>query len=401
LKKQSGFKLVLESLRSFLQNPLALTVGLCFAADSFLFGSWVAHIPHVKMQLALSEAQLGLALFGMPLGLLIANPFSPGLIARYGLSGVTLTSLILLALSFALPMWMPDRWTLMGALFLVGVSVAFLNVAINTCATNLERHQSIYIMSTCHGMWSAGGMLGSGLAAVLIRLGVDPAWHLTAIAIVVLLGSVWGLKPWLTQIPEDRRASEMRSGRPGFVWPNRLLLFMILIGVCISLGEGVAFDWSAVYLREELGARPALAALGFTCFSMSMMAMRFTGDVLIPRFGEQRLLYFSVLTSALALLIVVLSNTVWLGILGFFVLGAGVALGAPILFNASARVPGYAQGAGLATYATFSFMGFLVGPPLVGYLGEAFGLPWAFALVIVLLLASVLAIRFVRTEASV
>lgn len=133
---------------------------------------------------------------------------------------------------------------------------------------------------------------------------------------------------------------------------------MIFIGLSVSLCEGVAFDWSAVYLRDSLGATAQVAALGFSCFSLTMMAMRFTGDVLIPRFGERALLYFSAVLSIAAILVIILSGVPAVGILGFLLLGAGVALGAPILFNAAARVPGLAPGAGLATYATFSFCGF-------------------------------------------
>jgi MFS family permease len=171
---------------------------------------------------------------------------------------------------------------------------------------------------------------------------------------------------------------------------------MIFIGVAISLSEGVAFDWSAVYLRDTLGAPEQIAALGFTCFSLAMMAMRFTGDILIPRFGERNLLFFTALCSALALLTIIVAPAPLTGILGFLLLGAGVALGAPILFNAAARVPGLAPGAGLATYATFSFIGFLAGPPVIGFIGEKFGLNIGFAMVAALVLLTLAAIRTVK-----
>jgi MFS family permease len=180
------------------------------------------------------------------------------------------------------------------------------------------------------------------------------------------------------------------------VLPGRDLLLMIFIGLCVSLGEGVAFDWSAVYLRDHLGAPAQIAALGFTGFSLTMMAMRFTGDVLIPRFGEKNLLYGSAATATLALLVCIFSAGPVAGLLGFLLLGAGVALGAPILFNAAARVPGLKPGAGLATYATFSFIGFLAGPPFIGFIGELYGLPVGFGFVAVLMVLALGAIRAVR-----
>jgi MFS family permease len=145
-----------------------------------------------------------------------------------------------------------------------------------------------------------------------------------------------------------------------------------------------------------LGAPEQVAALGFTCFSFTMMAMRFTGDVLIPRFGERALLYFTALCSAFALLVIIAAPIPIIGILGFLLLGMGVALGSPILYNAAARLPGMAPGAGLGTYATFSFMGFLAGPPVIGWVGEYFGLAAGFALVLVLTLAATAAVRRVN-----
>ena len=371
-------------------------IGLVFAADSFMFGSWVTHIPHVKTALGLNDAQLGLALFGLPLGLLAANPISPRLIARFGLAPATNVSAVLMALCFVLPIWMPERWTLLGALFLTGAAIAVLNVAMNTCATNTERAEGVHIMSTCHGMWSVGGMVGSAGSAAMIAVGVAPWLHLTAAGLLVAAGAWIRLRPVIAQVPDEQRQAAVRTGSPGFVWPNRELLLMIYVGLTISICEGVAFDWSAVYLRDYLDAEAQTAALGFTFFSFTMMAMRFTGDAVIPRLGARRLLYFTAGASALALVVTILATAPWTGLLGFLMLGAGVALGAPILFNASARVEGYAQGAGLATYATYSFLGFLIGPPAIGWLAEAWGFPFAFSCAGVLVLTAMWAVYLLR-----
>lgn len=380
---------VFANLHHFLSHKTARAIGLTFATDSLMFGSWVTHIPHVKSSLGLNDAELGLALFGMPLGLLVMNPVSPMLLQRVGLVRITVLSTLTMAISFALPVWMPDRWSLMAALFLVGISIAILNVAMNTCATHVEREEGIYIMSSCHGMWSLGGMTGSGTSAVLIALGVNPRLHLGVVAALILLLAWFWLRPSLAAVPEAQTEEDTASR---FVWPTRDLFLMILVGFCVSLGEGVAFDWSAVYLRDTLNAPAQIAALGFTCFSLTMMAMRFTGDVLIPRFGEQRLLLFSAGLTVAALLVIIFSLSPAMGISGFLLLGAGVALGAPILFNAVARVPGLAPGAGLATYATFSFIGFLAGPPVIGFVGEAYGLGIAFGAVACLAFCSIFAI---------
>jgi MFS family permease len=367
-----------------------------------MFGSWVAYIPYVKTSLGMNDAQLGVALFGMPLGLLIMNPFAATTIARFGLARTTTFATVLLMCTFAIPVWMPDRWWLMAALAVNGMVVALLNVAMNTCATNIERSESVYIMSTCHGMWSLGGMVGSGTAAFLIAAGVDPRYHLAVLAVLISTLSLGWMRPILKTISVENAdpVPDMKEGIPStnkkFTLPSRDLLLMIFIGLTVSLCEGVAFDWGGVYLRDVLGAPEQVAALGFTCFSFTMMAMRFTGDVLIPRFGERALLYFTALCSAFALLVIIAAPIPIIGILGFLLLGMGVALGSPILYNAAARLPGMAPGAGLGTYATFSFMGFLAGPPVIGWVGEYFGLAAGFALVLVLTLAATAAVRRVN-----
>jgi len=399
---------VAANLRRFFSHPKSLATGLTFSTDSLMFGSWVAYIPYVKTALALDDAQLGLALFGMPLGLLLMNPFSPSIIARWGLARTTTWATVALMFTFALPVWMPEHWSLMAALALNGMVVALINVAMNTCATNIERAENVNIMSTCHGMWSLGGMVGSGSSALLIAAGFGPREHLTVLALLISAVALGWMRPILATIPDHASAEPLpldaglpdappaegnKAGGKKFTLPNRDLLLMIFVGIAVSMSEGVAFDWSGVYLRDVLGAPENMAPLGFTLFSFAMMSMRFTGDVLIPRFGERNLLYFTALCSALALVVIISAQGPIVGLIGFLLLGGGVALGAPILFNAAARVPGLAPGAGLATYATFSFLGFLAGPPVIGWIGEGHGLATGFVLVLALALAATIAVR--------
>lgn len=390
--RADAFRRILPNLIAFFKHPIALAVGLTFAADSLMFGSWVTQIPFVKANLGLSDGDLGLALFGMPVGLLAMNPISPWLLKRFGLVNTTVWATTLMAFSFVLPLWMPNQWMLFGALVFTGMAVAVMNVGMNTCATNIEETEGRKIMSTCHGMWSLGGMTGSALAAFMIKIGAFPPYFLTTQAVLLVIVTIVFLRPALAQVPEVEHADQ---GGSNFAFPKGDLLLMILIGASTSLCEGIAFDWSAVYLHDHLGAPEQIAALGFTCFSLSMMAMRFAGDALIPTFGERKLLYFTVFVSFWAIAVTIMAATPLMGILGYLLLGAGVALGAPILFNAAARVPGFAPGAGLATYATFSFIGFLLGPPVIGLIAEHYGLPRGFLMVAVITLSMALAVRHV------
>ncbi len=362
-----------QNLQTFFLNRQALAVGLVFSSDSLLFGSWVSHIPFVKQKLGLSEAELGLVLFALPAGLLVMNPLSGRIIARLGEAGACFWSAVGLALSMCIPINAPSTaWVVVG-LFLAGLAGALINVAMNTAATNLERAQGIVIMSSCHGMWSLGGLLGSGIAGAIIALHVPPATHVMAMAGVVLI-LTFLIRPLLATIPSSSRSAAGEKTGSSFVMPNRNLLLMILIGLALAMGEGAAFDWSAVYLRESLGARAQVAALGFAAFSLTMTAFRFTGDAIIPKIGGKRWLQIGGVVAALGLVVAIVLPYPITGLMGFAILGAGCSLGAPVLYAAALRVPGFPPAAGLATFATFSFIGFLVGPPIVGFIAEGFGL---------------------------
>ncbi|CCH01906.1 major facilitator superfamily MFS_1 [Fibrella aestuarina BUZ 2] len=371
-----------RNVATFFGSAQARAVGLVFASDSVLFGSWVSHIPHVKASLHLDDAQLGMTLFAMPAGLLTMNPLTGWLIGRLGPVQACFWAAIFLCLFMCIPVNAPNVWVLVGGLYGVGLSAALINVGMNTLATDVEKAHGISIMSSCHGMWSVGGMVGSAVAGVAIAQHVPPGVHVALMALLVL-GLTFLIRPALQSIPLT--VPEKASS---FVRPNIDLFLMILIGLALAMGEGVAFDWSAVYLRETLGASSQVAALGFGAFSLTMTLGRFTGDVIIPHIGGRRWLFIGGIVGAVGLLLAVLFPYPPVALIGFALLGAGCSLGAPILYGAALRVPGIAPAAGLATFATFSFIGFLAGPPIIGFVADAFGLPWGLVFVAATLLIS-------------
>ena len=376
-----------QAIFLFFLNRRALAVGLVFSSDSLLFGSWVSHIPYVKAKLLISDAELGLALFAMPAGLLVMNPLTGWVIARLGEARACFWSAIGLTLAVTIPINAPNVVIMVLGLFLAGLAAALINVAMNTTATNLERSESIVIMSSCHGMWSLGGLFGSGIAGAVIALHVAPPIHMLVMAGIILV-LTFVLQPILSQIPSSSRTETGEKAGSSFVRPNRDLLLMILIGLALAMGEGLAFDWSAVYLRETLGASSQIAALGFASFSLTMTGFRFLGDAILPKIGSQRWLQVGGVLAAFGLFFAVIFPFPATALIGFALLGAGCSLGAPILYGASLRVPGIPPAAGLATFATFSFIGFLAGPPIIGFVAEGFGLYYGLLFVAVVLLIS-------------
>lgn len=358
---------------------MARTVGFVFAFDSFLFGSWVARIPYIKYQLGLNDAELGLALFALPIGSIIMNPFTSRIIRKIGAARASVLGGVGFFLSVLLPINAPTAAILTVGLLVMGALTALLNVAMNTCASNLERSEGIRIMATCHGMWSLGGVLGSSVAGALIWAEVPASYHMLGVSIILVILILLQQRSLLAIHEENT------EGGGAMAKPTLPLLILIGIGLTVSMAEGLAFDWSAIYLREIADASPSLSAMGFACFSMSMMLGRFVGDSIIPRFGEKQLLVLGGLLGAVGLGITILFPHPAMVLVGFLVLGFGCSLGAPILYAASMQLPNASPAAGLATFATFSFLGFMAGPPIIGFVAEAYGLAYGFLIVALLL----------------
>lgn len=369
-------------LKTYFTHSRSLAIGAIFASVGFLFGNWVTWIPYVKQKFGLDDAQLGLLLLSLPLASTLTNPLSTVIINRFGMRATTIWGLVAMALAYSLPVNVPYLWMTSAALGMMGIGIAFTNVAMNTCVTSIERQDGIFIMSTSHGMFSGGGMLGSALASVLMGFKVPPAVHV-AVVTGTILALVVLVRPIIMGIHEEKRQSE---GGAKFVWPNRVLMGMIAISLCTNITEGTMSDWTAVYMRDVVKSNDFFIGWGFACYAFFMASGRFVGDALIPQYGSRKVLVTGGIVAAFGILLAVLLPYTTTAILGFGLVGAGVSCGAPILYGSAARVPGMAKGAGLAAMNTFSLAGFLVGPALIGLISNAYSLSFAIGLVAVLAL---------------
>lgn len=371
---------LLRSLANFFQHTRSRAVGLIFATDGLLYGSWSALIPYIKTKFSLDSAQLGMLLFCLPLGVTVANVLGAWLIRQYGMRQTTILALFITAPCFLLPIVAPTTVLLAISLFLCGLFFSILNVAMNTCATAIENGDGIRIMSSCHGMWSLGAMSGSALGGMVTGWGISPPLYMGAAVVLILLVAV-GVRPAVLAIPEEK--IETQSGSTAFIWPTRLLWGLIALSLCTNLAEGTMADWAAVYMRDIVRAAPWLTGYGFAAYAFWMATGRFTGDELTHRYGSRRALQVGGAVVAVGFLLAVILPYTFTTLLGFALVGAGVSLGAPVLYSSASRVPGLAPGVGLATMNTFAMAGFLAGPAFLGFLAEALGLRQAFLLVAV------------------
>lgn len=390
---------MLTHLRTFFTHRQSLAIGMVFISVGFLFGNWATLIPYIKQKFDLDDAQLGLLLLSMPIGATVMNPFSTYFINRFGMLNTTIFGLILLVVTYILPVSFYYLPLVSAGLVLVGISLSVTNVAMNTCVTSLEHQYGINIMSTCHGMFSAGLMFGSITASILRGMKIEPVFQMTVIA-VVITALVILLRPTILGIHEEKIIDEGGDGETSlgakFILPKGALLLMVLISLCTNVTEGTMADWTAVYMREIVHTDDYFIGWGLAGYSMFMSLGRFLGDALIPRFGGNAVLCIGGIIAALGIVLAIIFPYTITSILGFTLVGAGVSCGAPILYGSAARVPGMAKGAGLATLNTFSMGGFLAGPVLIGFISKSVNLPFAFSMVAVLAIVWVFLVNRVK-----
>jgi fucose permease len=275
------------------------------------------------------------------------------------------------------PAWASNSWTLAAGLLLVGLTDGVLNVAMNARANAVEDARGTPILSTCHGFFSVGGMLGAGIGSATAALGIPLGASLVGIGLVgvaVIGAHRHGLLDGLSTL----------SAGPVVALPNRALLGLALLAFCVLLCEGAVSNWSAVYLRNGLGTSAAVAALGYASFSFAMAIGRFYGDRLTGRFGARRVVQIGGLLAAFGLWGGALVGHPVAALLGFALMGLGYATLIPVLFRAAAQAPGLAPGTSLAAVASAGYLGLFVGPPALGGVADGWGLSWVIGLLAVL-----------------
>ena len=353
-------------------------VGIVFFINGFGFATWVSRIPAVRDALTLSEGQLGTALFALAAGALVAFPLAGRGTTIKGARTVTVVSAIAYCLVLSGPGFAAGLGTLALCLFFFGLASGAMDVAMNAIAVEVEDLIAKPIMSSLHGMWSAGGLAGAVTGSLFARQNVPVQTHLL-IASAVLVATLVVAKRWL---PASRVVASDSS--PHFVRPEAAMLGLGIIVFCSFLIEGAMADWSAVLLRDSFATSEATAALGYAAFSLAMMGMRFAGDRVVSHWNATSLLRWTNIVSALMFAAALWMLNIGLMMVALALVGIGVATVAPLVFRAAGKRSRSGAGHGIAAMATLGYGGFLVGPPAVGWLAEASSLRFALCVLVLL-----------------
>ena len=371
-------------------------VKLLFFLNGALFATWAARVPAVQAARGLNNGELGLALLAMATGAVFAMPLAGWLGARFGSDKVCKTTALIYCVLLPGLALAPNFALFALTLFGFGMVHGSLDVAMNAQAVAVEKRYQRPIMSSFHAFWSTGGLTGAAVGGLLAGQGLKPLANFTIVA-VLLGGAALLTFPHLLDKAEQNAGAHTgiiakRGPTPVFSWPTRGLLALGLIALCIMVGEGAMADWSAVYLRNSLGTKESLAAAGYAAFSIAMAGGRFLGDRLTADFGPMKLARAGALLAAGGLLLALVFHSAAVALIGFACVGLGYATIVPMVFSAAGHRPGANSDIAVASVTTLGYLGFLIGPPLIGFVAEGLGLRCALGIIVATsLVAAVLA----------
>jgi MFS family permease len=380
-------------------------VGACFFANAVFYANLIPRFPEVKAELGLSNAALGAALAALPLGALLAGLSSAPLIRRFGSARVASAGLTLLAAAVWAAASAPNWLSLAGALLLAGALDAIVDVAQNAHGLRVQRAYGRSILNAFHGVWSIGAVTGGLLGSAAAGLGVPLPLHLGVVAVVFGIPALLGPRALLpgpddADRPDDAAAAVEVPGAPA-PRPVRRTAFLAMaaLGVLAACGafvEDAGGSWSALYLRDELAAAPAVAGLGFVALSSAMTIGRLTGDRAVDRFGQRRVVRVGGALTAAGMGLALALPSIPTTVLGFGLAGLGVATLVPAVYHAADELPGLRRGLGLAVVNWLLRIGFLVSPPLIGVLADAISLRVALLTVVLAGLGALVLGRVLR-----
>lgn len=357
-------------------NRMRLAVSLFYFGLGISFASWASRIPDIKHRLHLSDADLGTILLALPLGQLCTMPLSGRLVTQYGSKKVLTiaASVYVLALS---NLGLASRsWHLAVFLFLFGVVGNMCNISVNTQGVEAEKMFPKPIMASFHGAWSIAGFAGALIGLLMINLHVVPYLHFWFIAVLIWINILSNYKYLVPGKPEVTE-----STRKFFVKPQGGLLQLGIIGFCSMATEGAMFDWSGVYFKEIVIAPQSLVVLGYASFMLMMALGRFMGDAVILRIGRKRTLQVSGLIISAGMAISVIFPYIIPATIGFMLVGIGVSSVIPTLYSVAGNNRKVPAGMALAMVASVSYFGFVMGPPLIGYISALFSLRYSYAVI--------------------
>jgi MFS family permease len=375
-RTKGKYKKTYKDVKASYLARIRWAVSMFYFGMGLSFATWASRIPDIKTSLQLSDGQLGTVLFAIPLGQLLIMPFSGKLVTRFGSNRVLIFSLLFYVFSLISLGLAETTWQLSLGLFIFGIFGNLANIAVNTQGVYTEALYKKTIMSSFHGMWSLAGFIGALIGLGMLWLHLTPFEHFTIVSGIVVLLIFLNFK-LLIKAKETLKAEKKKL----FSKPDSTLIWLGVIGFCCMASEGVMFDWSGVYFKDVIKAPGALVILGYTSFMITMASGRFFGDYLILLYGKKLVLKIGGIMISTGLLTAVVFPFIIPSVIAFMLVGFGVSTIVPTVYSVAGKNTTVPAGEALTIVSSVSFLGFLMGPPLIGYIAEISSLRYSFAFI--------------------
>lgn len=346
--------------------------------------SWAPVVPFVKDRLMITESSLGLLLLMLGLGAIVMMPISGYLMSLFGSRKIMAISVVLVAVTLPALLIVPSYSGMMVFLFIFGCGIGTVDVAMNAHGVQVQNLYGRPIMSSLHGLFSVGGIIGSVGLGFLLKLGLDPMY--SAIVISSLLIGILSYqyrylfsRDFENKIAEKLSSSEESNTKKGrFLWLNKSVILIGFLCFSVFLSEGAMLDWSALFLKNAKGISAEFAGVGYACFSVAMAIMRLTGDRIVEKFNENMIVIGGCLLSIIGLVVAIFASSIFIVLLGFVLLGVGASNIVPILFSEGGRIKGIPATVSISAITTMGYAGQLAGPALLGFIADHYSLALAF-----------------------
>lgn len=370
--------LVLEMSESK-RKRIRLGIFAFYFSQGLCFSSWASRIPDIKGYLGLDDAAWGTILLMIPIGQICGMTLSGLLISKIGSRKILPVALLFYALTLIAIGASTSEYTLLMSLVVFGFFGNFCNISVNTQGVSIESLYGKSIMSSFHGGWSLACFTGSAIGLLMINIGLNPFYHFLIVAAIVLINLFVNKRYLQPDIKKKKNIEELESKKKNK--PESFLYLLGVVAFCGMAAEGAMADWSGLYLKDVVNVSESIVPLGFAAYMVTMASGRFFADKAIERWGRQRIIQAGGLLISAGLFLAVAFPYLSVTIIAFMIIGLGTSSIVPTIYSIAGQRTKIPTGMALTIVSSISFLGFLMGPPLIGYISQASNLRYSYALI--------------------
>ncbi|MCZ2486024.1 MFS transporter [Aquirufa antheringensis] len=356
------------------------SIGILFFICGLNFATWATRIPDFKSFLSLSDAQLGTVLMGLPIGSLVSLPIAGWLLTKYASRWICIMAIVLYVIVIPSLSLLSSPVTLFIGLFFFGMAGDIMNIAMNTQVVSLEAKMNKIIMSSFHAVFSIGLMAGAFLGGILEKEHFTTTEHFSLVALSNILLIPFSFPNLLT----DKPVQDKSKPKSSILNLGPYLIILSFIAFCGMLCEGAMADWISLYFKEYSPDSPFPITIGFSFFAAAMVLGRFVGDKISLKYGVSNILIVNGILIGLGMLLTLLFSSIYLKIGGCFLTGIGISTIVPLIYSQAGNQKEIMPSIAIAGVSTIAYIGFLLGPVLIGYLSDFVGLDKALFLIVAL-----------------